>query len=66
MLRGFLGMSGAEVETLRQQNIIGHEPIPNVPPEVVPFDVWKARGAMTTVDSDYLEQLGVRKPGEKY
>jgi crotonobetainyl-CoA:carnitine CoA-transferase CaiB-like acyl-CoA transferase len=66
VLQEHLGLSRSEVEVLRQQNIIGNEPIPNVPPEVVPFEVWKARGAMTTVDSDYLEQLRVRKPGEKY
>lgn len=66
VLQDFLGMSAAEVEGLRQRQIIGNEPVPNLPREVIPFSVWRERGAITTVDSDYLEQLGMRRPGEPY
>ena len=59
ILGELLGMTKAEIEQLTAEQVIGNQPIPIQPTDIVPISSWQTRNALYGVDNDYLDQLGV-------
>ena len=67
ILGKLLSITESEMAQLTEAEVIGKQPIPIMPPDVVPVSAWQARNALYGVDEDYLDQLGVaskKKPGK--
>ncbi len=65
ILEGLLGMSPEEVSQLKEQNVIGEEPILGLPIPVMrmfvqwPTTSYLQMGALAAIETDYREQLGI-------